>query len=218
MNSKTLASYIDHTNLKPTATPADIELLCREGNKYQFASVCVHGCHVALAARESQIPVACVVGFPLGAMNPKIKAAETKQAIRDGASEIDMVINIGWAKAGQWDKVRDDIAGVLDAAQGHVVKVIIETALLTDREKRLACQTAQRAGAHFVKTSTGFAGGGATVADVALMRSVIGPHMGLKAAGGIRDLQTALDMIAAGATRLGASAGVQIVEEQRRGE
>lgn len=213
MDKQTLASYIDHTLLKPTATPEDIEQLCQEGNANLFASVCVNGCHVALATKLSQIPVAAVIGFPLGAMSTVAKVAETKQVVTDGASEIDMVINLGWAKAGAWEQVEQEISQVVAAAPGCPVKVIIETAYLTDEEKELACLAAKRAGAHFVKTSTGFADGGATVADVELMRRTVGADLGVKASGGIRDLATAQALIKAGATRLGASAGVKIVAE-----
>ncbi len=213
MDKLTLSSYIDHTLLKPTATPQDIMQLCQEGNRYRFASICVNGCNVALATAHSQIPVAAVVGFPLGAMSTRAKVAETVQAVADGASEIDMVMNLGWAKAGAWAQVEEDIRQVVAAANGHVVKVIIETCYLTDEEKELACLAAKRAGAHFVKTSTGFGGGGATVADVELMRRTVGTELGVKASGGIRDLATALDLIRAGATRLGASAGVRILSE-----
>ncbi|NLW16225.1 MAG: deoxyribose-phosphate aldolase [Firmicutes bacterium] len=213
MDKQKLASYIDHTLLKPTATPEDIKRLCQEGNANRFASICVNGSNVPLAVAHSQIPVAAVVGFPLGAMSTKIKVAETEQAIADGASEIDMVINLGWAKAGDWEQVEDEIRQVVAAAAGRLVKVIIETVFLTDKEKELACLAAKRAGAHFVKTSTGFAGGGATVADVELMRRTVGTELGVKASGGIRDLATALALIRAGATRLGASAGMQILAE-----
>lgn len=218
MNRQEMASYIDHTLLKATATPAEIRQLCREGNQYRFASVCVNGGNVALAVSESEIPVAAVVGFPLGAMSSACKAAETVQAVADGASEIDMVMNIGWAKAGLWTEVEQDIRLVVEAAQGHTVKVIIETALLTDEEKRQACRAAVAAGAHFVKTSTGFSTAGATEADVCLMRAEVGEAVGVKASGGIRDLPTALRMIAAGANRLGASAGVQILEAMLPGQ
>ncbi len=213
MDKQTLAAYIDHTLLKPTATPQDIERLCEEGNAYRFASICVNGCYVTLAAKLSKIPIAAVVGFPLGAMSTVAKVAETKQAIADGAGEIDMVINLGWAKAGAWEQVEQEIRQVVAAAAGCVVKVIIETVSLTDAEKEQACLAAKRAGAHYVKTSTGFAGGGATVADVVLMRRVVGSELGVKASGGIRDLAAALALIGAGATRLGASAGVSIVTE-----
>lgn len=212
MDQKQMAGYIDHTLLKATATPAEITKLCQEGNQYQFASVCVNSGYVPLCVSLCQIPVASVVGFPLGAMSTIAKAAETTQAIKDGAAEIDMVINIGWAKAGLWPEVEADIHQVVLAAAGHTVKVIIETALLTDDEKQQACQAAVRAGAHYVKTSTGFSTAGATEADVRLMRSVVGDKLGVKASGGIRDLAGALRMIEAGASRLGASAGIQIVE------
>lgn len=211
MEARALAGYIDHTLLKATATPEEIRQLCSEGNQYRFASVCVNSSHVPLAVSLSEIPVAAVVGFPLGAMSSAAKAFETRQAIADGASEIDMVINLGWAKAGLWKEVEADIRQVVEAAAGRPVKVIVETALLTDGEKQQACQAASRAQAAFVKTSTGFSTGGATEADVRLMRSVVGDGLGVKASGGIRDLDTALRMIAAGANRLGASAGVQIV-------
>ncbi|HHW98274.1 MAG TPA: deoxyribose-phosphate aldolase [Firmicutes bacterium] len=213
MDKLALASYIDHTLLKPTATSEDIKRLCQEGNKYHFASICVNGSNVALAVAHSQIPVAAVVGFPLGAMSTKAKVAETEQVIADGASEIDMVINLGWAKAGAWEQVEEEIRQVVVAANGHLVKVIIETCYLTDPEKESACLAAKRAGAHFVKTSTGFGGGGATVADVELMRRTVGTDLGVKASGGVRDLSTAMALIRAGATRLGASAGVQIMAE-----
>lgn len=213
MDKQTLASYIDHTLLKPTATPEDIRQLCQEGNTFRFASLCVNGSNVALAVEMSKIPVAAVIGFPLGAMSTVAKVAEVKQAIADGASEIDMVINLGWAKAGDWQRVEQEIAQVVGAASGHLVKVIIETVYLTDREKEKACLAAKNAGAHFVKTSTGFAGAGAAVADVELMRSIVGDQMGVKASGGIRDLAAAMAMLKAGATRLGASAGVKIMNE-----
>ena len=213
MDRQDLAKFIDHTNLKPTATADDIRRLCEEGNAYGFASVCVNGCYVPLAKSISEIPVACVIGFPLGAMSTGAKAAEAKQAVLDGAGELDMVINLGWAKQGEWSMVEQDIAAVVKAAQGVPVKVIIETAYLTDLEKEEACKASLRAGAHFVKTSTGFAASGATAADVALMRKTVGDNLGVKASGGIRNLDSALEMISAGANRLGVSAGVQIIEE-----
>lgn len=211
MDKKQMAACIDHTLLKATATPDEIKKLCQEGNEYQFASVCVNSCNVPLCVSLCEIPVASVVGFPLGAMSTAAKVAETTQAVADGAAEIDMVINIGWAKAGLWPQVEDDIRQVVKAASGHTVKVIIETALLSDDEKRQACQAAMRAGANYVKTSTGFSTAGATEADVQLMRAVVGDQLGVKASGGIRDLDGALRMIRAGANRLGASAGIQIV-------
>lgn len=215
-----IAQYIDHTLLKPEATPAQIEQLCAEAREYGFIAVCVNPCYVRLAVQQlrgSPVRVASVVGFPLGASLPQVKAYEAEQAILDGATEIDMVINIGALKAGDDRLVQEDIAAVVKAAHrsGAICKVIIETAYLTDAEKERACRLAQAAGADFVKTSTGFGPGGATVEDVALMRRVIGPQMGLKAAGGIRTLAQAKAMIAAGATRLGTSAGVRIMEEAR---
>lgn len=213
-----LAQMIDHTLLKPEATPAQITQLCAEAASYQFAAVCVNPVNVAQAAellRGTEVAVCTVVGFPLGATLPAVKAYETVQAIAAGATEIDMVINIGALKAGQQGRVQEDIAAVTRTAHEHgaTVKVIIEAALLTDEEKRLACELAQAAGADYVKTSTGFAAGGATVADVALMRQTVGPYMGVKAAGGIRTLDDAQAMTAAGATRLGASASVSIMRE-----
>lgn len=218
---KPLAKYIDHTNLKPEATEAQIRTLCAEAREYGFASVCVNSCRAALAAgllRGSDVRTCCVVGFPLGAMLPEAKAFEAKAAVGAGAQEIDMVVNVGALRDGNADLVRADIAGVVAAAGGQaLVKVIIEACLLTEEEKVLACQLSQEAGADFVKTSTGFSKGGATVGDVRLMRQTVGGGMGVKAAGGIRDLDTALAMIAAGASRIGASAGLQIIEEAQRG-
>lgn len=215
-----IAKYIDHTLLKPDATPADIEKLCREARQYGFAAVCVNPPFVKQCAqllRGSGVAVACVVGFPLGAHTTATKVFETQQAIVDGATEIDMVMNIGALKAKKDDYVRDDIRAVVDAAHraGALVKVIIEAALLTDEEKVRASRLAKEAGADFVKTSTGFGPGGATVHDVALLRQAVGPEMGVKAAGGIRTFPQAQEMIAAGATRIGASAGVRIVQEAR---
>ena len=208
-----LAAYIDHTLLAATATPADIKRLATEGNKHRFASLCVNGCQVALAKSYSEIPITAVVGFPLGAMTTASKALEAAQAYAHGASEIDMVINLGWAKAGMWRQVEEEISEVLRAVPGALLKVIIETVYLTDEEKRRACLAAEAGGAHFVKTSSGFAGGGATLEDVRLMRQSIGSTVGVKAAGGIKDLATALAFIAAGANRLGVSAGVKIMKE-----
>ncbi len=215
-----LARYIDHTLLKPDATEEQIRSLCEEARTYHFASVCVNPSYVALAARElagTDVKVTSVVGFPLGATMPDVKAYETNLAIEAGAQEIDMVINIGALKSGRDDLVQEDIGEVVKTAhdQGALVKVIIETALLTGEEKVRACRLAKAAGADFVKTSTGFGPGGATVEDVRLMREVVGLEMGVKAAGGIRSAEKALAMIEAGATRIGASAGVRIVEEAR---
>ena len=214
MDKKTIASMIDHTLLKPEATPAQIEKLCAEAAEYHFASVCVNPVYIPLAARllkGTGVKVCCVVGFPLGAIAPEQKAAEAASCAAMGAEELDMVIHVGAAKAGDWVLVQRDIEGVVKAAAGHTVKVIIETCLLTDEEKVKACEAAKAAGAHFVKTSTGFSTGGATTHDIALMRKTVGPEMGIKASGGIRDYETAMAMIEAGANRIGASAGIAIV-------
>jgi deoxyribose-phosphate aldolase len=213
-----LAGFIDHTLLRADATAAEIDRMCSEAREYSFATVCVNPTWVKRVAenlRGTPVVACSVVGFPLGAHTPVVKAAEARQAIRDGAREIDMVINIGALKSGELDLVRKDITGVADACReaGAVCKVIIEAALLTDEEKVIASRLAKQAKAHFVKTSTGFGPGGATVYDVALIREAIGPEMGVKAAGGIRTRREAEDMIAAGATRIGASAGVGIVTE-----
>lgn len=212
------ASLIDHTLLKPEATESDIRRLCEEAARYGFASVCVNPFWVKSAAcllRGTGVPVCTVIGFPLGATLPDVKAYETRRAIFDGAHEVDMVINIGALKSGDDCTVEYDIRAVVEAAHEHNVlcKVIIETALLSDEEKVRACLAAKRAGADYVKTSTGFSKGGATVADVALMRQVVGEEMGVKASGGVRDLSQARQMIEAGATRIGASVGVKIVQE-----
>ncbi|VAV95077.1 Deoxyribose-phosphate aldolase [hydrothermal vent metagenome] len=214
-----LAKYIDHTLLKPDATQQDIDTLCDEAIEYGFAAVCINPTWVKRAAerlRGSDVKVATVIGFPLGATTSEIKAMETRKALRDGAREVDMVINIGALKSGRNELVRKDIEKVVDAAHegGAITKVILETALLTDEEKVIASALAKAAKADFVKTSTGFSGGGATVYDVALMRETVGPDMGVKASGGVRTLEDAEDMIAAGATRIGASAGVQIMSAQ----
>lgn len=214
MDKKTIAAMIDHTLLKPEATPAQIEKLCAEAAEYHFASVCVNPVYIPLAARllkGTGVKVCCVVGFPLGAIAPEQKAAEAASCAAMGAEELDMVIHVGAAKAGDWVLVQRDIEGVVKAAAGHTVKVIIETCLLTDEEKVKACEAAKAAGAHFVKTSTGFSTGGATTHDIALMRKTVGPEMGVKASGGIRDYETAMAMIEAGANRIGASAGIAIV-------
>ena len=214
MNKKTIAAMIDHTLLKPEAIPAQIEKLCAEAAEYHFASVCVNPVYIPLAARllkGTGVKVCCVVGFPLGAIAPEQKAAEAASCAAMGAEELDMVIHVGAAKVGDWALVQRDIEGVVKAAAGHTVKVIIETCLLTDEEKVKACEAAKAAGAHFVKTSTGFSTGGATTHDIALMRKTVGPEMGVKASGGIRDYETAMAMIEAGANRIGASAGIAIV-------
>lgn len=212
-----LAKMIDHTLLKPDATSAQIEQICAEARQYGFASVCVNPTHVRACAellKDAPSAVCTVIGFPLGASASVVKSYETDAAIQDGADEIDMVINIGALKDGNDDLVLDDITGVVETAhsEGKIVKVIIETVLLTDEEKERACKLAKKANADFVKTSTGFAGGGATVEDVALMRRVVGAEMGVKASGGVRSYADAVAMIEAGATRLGASAGVKIMQ------
>lgn len=215
-----VSGMIDHTLLKPDASRADIEKLCREAAEFHFATVCINPAWVALAAsllRGSGVGVCSVVGFPLGATTPDVKNYETRRAIFDGAVEIDMVINIGALKSGDLRTVERDIEAVVEPCRqcGAASKVIIEAALLTDDEKVTACALAKAARADFVKTSTGFAAGGATAADVALMRRVVGSDMGIKAAGGVRDLEGLKAMVAAGATRVGASAGVKIVQESK---
>ncbi len=215
-----IASLIDHTLLKPDATPDQIAQLCYEARKYGFASVCINPGHVKLCTdllRGTKVKVCTVIGFPLGATSPEVKVYETETALRDGATEIDMVINIGALKGGDHTVVARDIQGVVKVAHaaGAIVKVIIETSLLTEEEKVAACLLSKEAGADYVKTSTGFAGGGATVEDVALMRRVVGPEMGVKASGGVKSFEDAKSMVAAGATRLGASAGVKIVQGEQ---
>ncbi len=212
-----IASLIDHTLLKPEATRDDIRRVCGEARKYGFASVCINPYWVPVAAAElagSPVKVCTVVGFPLGANSSAIKRAEAETAARAGAREIDMVINVGALRSGDYEAVLRDIEGVVEAAHkaGAIVKVILETALLDDGQKTQACTLAKLAGADFVKTSTGFGPGGATAQDVALMRRVVGPEMGVKAAGGIRTIEDLRSMAAAGATRIGASASVKIVE------
>lgn len=219
MPAAQIARYIDHTLLKPEATPADIAKLCNEAREYRFAAVCVNPTFVkqcAQALQGSGVAIASVVGFPLGANTTESKVSETRQAISEGATEIDMVIEVGRLKAREDAAVRGEIAAVVNAAHGAnaLVKVIIEAALLTDEEKVLACRLAQTAGADLVKTSTGFGPGGATVHDVELMRRTVGDKMGVKAAGGIRNYDQAMAMIRAGASRIGASAGVAIVKEE----
>lgn len=216
MDSRHLAKYIDHTLLKPDATAAQVLKLCDEAREYGFASVCVNPGRIALAAealKGSEVTPCCVVGFPLGATPPESKAAETALAVEQGAREIDMVMNVGAAKDGDWELVRRDIAAVKAACGPAKLKVILECCLLTDGEKVRACEAAVSAGADFVKTSTGFSRGGATVHDVALMRKTVGPDIGVKAAGGIHTRAEAEAMIEAGANRIGASAGIAIVCE-----
>ena len=216
-----LPHMIDHTLLKPDATQDQIAQLCYEARKYGFASVCVNPTNVSLCTqllKGSGVPVCTVVGFPLGATSTEVKVFEAQQAIRDGATEVDMVINVGALKSRDYELVERDVASVARAchAGNAILKVIIEAALLTDEEKVVACQLVKVAGADFVKTSTGFGPGGATLEDVTLMRRVVGPTMGVKAAGGIRTYEDAQKMIAAGATRIGASASVKIVQEGAR--
>ncbi|NLG79708.1 MAG: deoxyribose-phosphate aldolase [Firmicutes bacterium] len=216
--ARDLAAIIDHTLLKPEATKDQIVKLCEEAMEFGFASVCVNPTYVSLAAsvlKDTPVKVCTVVGFPLGASTPLVKAVEARDAIAAGAREIDMVINVGALKSGDDDLVGWDIRAVVEAARGRaLVKVILETALLTNDEKVKACLIAKAEGADFVKTSTGFGPGGATVEDVRLMRKVVGADMGVKAAGGIRTLETALAMVEAGASRIGASASVAIVKGQ----
>jgi deoxyribose-phosphate aldolase len=212
------ASLIDHTLLKPEATDEDIKRLCEEAARYRFASVCVNPTWVRAAAcnlRGTHVPVCTVIGFPLGATLPDVKAYEARRAIFDGAREVDMVINVGALKSGDDCLVEHDIRSVVEVAHENsaICKVIIETALLNDDEKVRACIAAKKAGADFVKTSTGFSKGGATVADVALMRRTVGSELGVKASGGVKDLEDARKMIEAGATRIGASVGVKIAQE-----
>jgi deoxyribose-phosphate aldolase len=218
-----LAQMIDHTALKPETTEDQIRALCAEARKYCFASVCVNPCHVRLVASElrgSSVAVCTVIGFPFGANRTSTKRTEARLAVDDGATELDMVLNVGYLKSGRYDDVEDDIRGVVEETRAHgaagprglVVKVILETALLTDEEKVIACVLAQNARADFVKTSTGFSRGGATAHDVALMRRVVGRSMGVKASGGVRSKEDAESMIAHGASRIGASASVEIVK------
>lgn len=212
-----LAGMIDHTLLKPEATPDQIAQLCFEARKHSFAAVCINPVWVELCAqllKGSSVKVCTVIGFPLGATAPEVKVFETNNAIDHGANEIDMVINIGALKARDLELVARDIRGVVVAshARGAIVKVIIEAALLNDEEKTISCLLSKEAGADFVKTSTGFASGGATVHDIELMRRVVGPEMGVKAAGGVRTFEDADSMVKAGATRIGASAGVKIIQ------
>lgn len=215
-----IAGYIDHTLLAADAKKEDIVRICAEAKEHHFASVCVNSCWVSLASsllRGTGVHVCTVVGFPLGAMETSSKAVEAADAVRNGADEIDMVMNIGFLRSGMKDEVLDDMKAVRAACSGRILKVIIETCLLTDDEKREACVLAEKAGADFVKTSTGFSKGGATVHDVALMKSVVGDRLGVKASGGVRDYATAKAMIDAGATRIGASAGIAIAREENAG-
>ncbi|MEK4629425.1 MAG: deoxyribose-phosphate aldolase [Solibacillus sp.] len=208
------AAMIDHTLLKAEATKGQVQQICEEAKQYGFASVCVNPTWVKFSAEQlagSEVKVCTVIGFPLGATTSTVKAFETKDAIANGAGEIDMVINIGALKDANYDLVRDDIKAVVDAANGTLVKVIIESCLLTDEEKVKACELAVEAGADFVKTSTGFSTGGATAEDIALMRKTVGPDIGVKASGGVRSLEDMKLMVQNGATRIGASSGVAIM-------
>ena len=211
-----LNRYFDHTLLKPDATSEQIRKLCAEAKKYEFASVCVNPCYIPLAKKElegSIVKVCTVIGFPLGAMRTAAKAYEAKEAIEAGADEVDMVINVGKAKEGDFAAVRDDIAAVKKACGNTLLKVILETCLLTKEEIVACCKSAMEAGADYVKTSTGFSKGGATPEDVALMRQTVGDKLGVKASGGVHNLAEAKAMIEAGASRIGASASVVVMEE-----
>lgn len=217
MNIDNIAKYIDHTVLAAHATHEKIDQICKEALQWHFASVCVNSCWVPLCSRlldKSDVKVCTVVGFPLGAMATESKAYEAKKAVLDGADEVDMVINVGWLKNHDDDLVQDDIKAVKDACGKKTLKVIIETCLLTEEEKVRACRLAKVSGADYVKTSTGFSTGGAKVEDIKLMRKTVGPELGVKASGGVRTYADAVAMIEAGATRVGASASVAIVEEQ----
>lgn len=220
MTKNELAKLIDHTILKAIATQEDVTKLCNEALEYEFASVCINPSFVPLAAnllKDSSVLVCTVIGFPLGSTSTAAKAFEAQEAVKNGALEVDMVINVGALKERREDVVFQDISAVVEAAKGAnpeaITKVIIETCYLTDEEKVLACQLAKKAGAHFVKTSTGFGSGGATAHDISLMRQTVGPEMGVKASGGIKNLEQVLEMVKAGASRIGASAGVDIVKE-----
>lgn len=216
MENKELAAMIDHTMLKPDAREEDIRKLCEEAIEYEFATVCVNPCYVPMAKhllQDSDVGITTVIGFPLGATTITTKCAEAQEAIENGATEVDMVINVGALKDKKYDYVRDDIKAVVHTANKKaVVKVIIETSLLTDEEKEKACLLAKEAGADFVKTSTGFSGGGATKDDIALMRKTVDDTMGVKASGGVRTREDAEALIRAGATRIGASASVAIIK------
>lgn len=218
MDKSQIASMIDHTILKPEATEKEVKVLCKEAVQYSFASVCVNPSMVSLAAtilEGSPVKVCTVIGFPLGATTTAVKAFETEQTIKEGATEVDMVINVGKLKERDLEYVKNDIKAVVDAAKGKALtKVIIETCLLTDEEKVIACQLSKEAGADFVKTSTGFSTGGATAVDIKLMRDTVGPDMGVKASGGVRSREDALTMIENGASRIGASASIAICEGQ----
>ena len=216
LNPRAIAAYIDHTVLKPQASLAEVKKICEEAKEFRFASVCVNPCYIRYAAEQlegSGVTPCCVLGFPLGACTPEAKAFEAADAVKNGAREVDMVINVGAIKSDDWNLVERDIAGVVDAVRGKaIVKVILETCLLTDEEKKRACDASKTAGAHFVKTSTGFSTGGATEEDVRLMREAVGPDIGVKASGGIKTYGDAVRMIRAGANRLGTSSGAAIAK------
>lgn len=220
-SNSSIASMVDHTLLKPDATAEQVKKLCMEAREYKFASVCVNTYYVPFVSKllsGSGVKTCCVVGFPLGAMSTRGKVEETKDALENGANEIDMVINVGALKSGDYDYVMKDIEALVNAVRGKaILKVIIETCLLNDEEKVKACTLSKIAGADFVKTSTGFSTGGATVEDITLMRQTVGPNLGVKASGGVKDYKTALAMIKAGATRIGTSSGVQIVQSEKSG-
>ena len=217
MEKDKLSRMIDHTILKADATKEEVQALCKEAKEYNFASVCINPSHISLAKKELQgteVKVCTVIGFPLGANATEVKKFETKVAIEDGATEVDMVINVGKLKEKDYDYVLKDIEAVVEAAKGKaIVKVIIETSLLNDEEKKIACLLSKKAGADFVKTSTGFSTGGATEEDIRLMRETVGEEMGVKASGGVRTYDDAIKMINAGATRIGASASINIVNK-----
>lgn len=218
ISAKELASTIDHTLLKPEATPSEVEQICKEAIEFNFASVCINPAYVKLAKEKlhgSNVKVCTVIGFPLGATTTKSKVSEAEEAIANGAQEVDMVINVGRLKSRDYDYVENEIKEIADLAHSKraIVKVIIETCLLSDEEKEKACLLARSAGADFVKTSTGFSKSGATAADVALMRRVVGSKMGVKASGGVRSFDDATRMIESGATRIGTSSGIKIISE-----
>lgn len=219
MKKEEIAKLIDHTILKPEATSEQVKRVCEEALKYEFASVCINPCHVSLVSKlleGSSVKVCTVIGFPLGANSSSVKKFETCEAIRDGAQEVDMVINVGKLKEKDYDYVKEDIKAVVEAAKGKALtKVIIETCLLSDEEKVMACTLAKEAGADFVKTSTGFSSGGATASDIKLMRETVGKSMGVKASGGVRSYEDFISMVNAGASRIGASASVAICEGEK---
>ncbi len=210
-----IADYIDHTNLKATATTEDIQKLCEEAKMYGFYAVCVNGCHVPLAAstlKNSNVKLAAVIGFPLGAMSTQAKVFEAKDCVQNGADEIDMVLNIGWLKSGMLDAVQDEIKAIKMAIGNKILKVILETCYLTEAEKEMACSLSVEAGADYVKTSTGFGSGGATMEDVLLMKKMVGDKAKIKASGGIKDKQTALQYIELGVSRIGTSSGPTLMQ------